>query len=367
MKKIPEQLDRKTLLEIRNEPELLRLPSPRRRELLTILNNGKPIMDYLFGLPGISVEFNSILNKDGMLASQAALQVREISQLRSTFDEFGVTQLQGEFVRQQYEALNGTIIQLSDTMVEMLEQTDIGTDIPVSSINMPYEAVYFEFGRQRDHALMVDPKYVMEGVYAIKREIKDPESEYEFMMDLLFVGSPVSSGRLDVDSCFLVPMYFRTAEITVAQALDEVLKFERINPDETPEMVVNRLRPALEMFIKSVLITGGDQSLKSHSNELSEVRQQIERAGASKKGKLIRQSARKYDRIVVDVDAPAKKAIAEAEGTDRTLKVHWRRGHLRNQAHGEGHKLRKTVWIQPILVNSSLANGEVARKNYLFK
>ena len=37
-------------------------------------------------------------------------------------------------------------------------------------------------------------------------------------------------------------------------------------------------------------------------------------------------------------------------GTHATPRLHWRRGHLRNQAHGQGRTLRKLIWIEPMLI-----------------
>ncbi|MHC1767357.1 MAG: hypothetical protein AB9869_24280 [Verrucomicrobiia bacterium] len=37
-------------------------------------------------------------------------------------------------------------------------------------------------------------------------------------------------------------------------------------------------------------------------------------------------------------------------GTHASPRLHWRRGHLRNQSHGEGRLLRKLIWLEPTLV-----------------
>lgn len=37
-------------------------------------------------------------------------------------------------------------------------------------------------------------------------------------------------------------------------------------------------------------------------------------------------------------------------GTHASPRMHWRRGHWRMQAHGEGHRERKTLWIEPMLI-----------------
>lgn len=47
-------------------------------------------------------------------------------------------------------------------------------------------------------------------------------------------------------------------------------------------------------------------------------------------------------RVVHDTTAPT--------GTHASPRLHWRRGHLRNQPHGGGRLLRKLVWIEPTLI-----------------
>lgn len=37
-------------------------------------------------------------------------------------------------------------------------------------------------------------------------------------------------------------------------------------------------------------------------------------------------------------------------GTHASPRLHWRRGHLRNQPHGQGRTLRKLLWIEPMLI-----------------
>lgn len=40
-------------------------------------------------------------------------------------------------------------------------------------------------------------------------------------------------------------------------------------------------------------------------------------------------------------------------GTHASPRMHWRRGHFRNQAHGEGRRDRKTIWIEPTLIGAT--------------
>ena len=43
--------------------------------------------------------------------------------------------------------------------------------------------------------------------------------------------------------------------------------------------------------------------------------------------------------------------------THASPRLHWRRGHLRNQPHGEKRALRRLIWIEPMLIGMSEAPG----------
>jgi hypothetical protein len=45
------------------------------------------------------------------------------------------------------------------------------------------------------------------------------------------------------------------------------------------------------------------------------------------------------------------------EGTHASPRIHWRRGHFREQAHGLQRSLRKTIWLEPQLVNAKEKRG----------
>lgn len=47
------------------------------------------------------------------------------------------------------------------------------------------------------------------------------------------------------------------------------------------------------------------------------------------------------------------KVIRTDHGTHASPRMHWRRGHTREQAHGPQRSLRKTIWIEPMLVSAT--------------
>lgn len=46
-------------------------------------------------------------------------------------------------------------------------------------------------------------------------------------------------------------------------------------------------------------------------------------------------------------------------GTHASPRLHWRRGHLRNQAYGPQSTMHKMIWIEPVLVNAAIAKGGI--------
>jgi hypothetical protein len=55
-------------------------------------------------------------------------------------------------------------------------------------------------------------------------------------------------------------------------------------------------------------------------------------------------------------------AVSDEISSGRSVSMHLRRGHFRNQPYGPKHSLRKTVFIAPIVVN--LGKGEAAGRIY---
>ncbi len=46
----------------------------------------------------------------------------------------------------------------------------------------------------------------------------------------------------------------------------------------------------------------------------------------------------------------------ESTGTHASPRMHWRRGHIRNQPHGPGRTLRRLIWLEPVLVGISVTS-----------
>jgi hypothetical protein len=82
--------------------------------------------------------------------------------------------------------------------------------------------------------------------------------------------------------------------------------------------------------------------------------------GGGKFAKLERKMAGAYDRIVLGAPANASPTITSG----RVVTPHWRRGHFRHQAYGEGRLLRKLVFIEALQVNADVDAVPMRPKDY---
>jgi hypothetical protein len=86
--------------------------------------------------------------------------------------------------------------------------------------------------------------------------------------------------------------------------------------------------------------------------EMAEVGARVERSGKTKKGAHVPEVwtpnwlGRTYR-------TPGRTADSTTEkGTHASPRLHWRRGHWRDQRVGAGRKESKTIWIEPVVVNA---------------
>ena len=88
----------------------------------------------------------------------------------------------------------------------------------------------------------------------------------------------------------------------------------------------------------------------------------------SKVAKSIRQNARLYDRVVIGPDSLGDGGWENPRDGERGVAPHVRRGHLRSQAYGPQHSLRRPQWIQPTFVGGGgWGSGGVPSPSYVVR
>lgn len=278
----------------------------------------------------------------------------------------------------RYMVCGGTMFTVDDDLCHLLDLTDIELDVLISDVVLPFDNIYIEAGRDRartpiDLALRNDLTglHAFEGAYCSRVVDHDGNTRIEVTM----TGSPVGHSHISDDAVEWVSLTVEPG-VTVAQALHNA--FNRVigvvGPDPVGALAQHsrvaalhekRLAPLmskrLEFILKALLYINEEDVRTEVVKDRSAAQQVLNRthSGVLRK-KALRQTLYARDTIIVkppvmpEADARALAGMGGAGDSGRTVKPHWRRGHLRTQRYGAGYSMKKSVLIKPKLVNAAL-------------
>ncbi len=244
--------------------------------------------------------------------------------------------------------------QTTDALETLLQDTDVGSDIPANWFRTPFENCYIEFGEHRRHPVTItDPvsgKHIIEGVYLLSGQSRRIDGGDDLVRgyDLIIFGSALGK-RGVMDDCF-VHMGFPIGDESrsISEEVSHVVAHYAKRSDFLNAEI---FRPVVEHVAKILVYMGTKEARQVEINESSQAISRI--AGlksSSKREKAMRQAARLYDRVVIGPEhLPSELRDID---TDRSggIRPHVRRGHFRSQAYGPQHSLRRPQWIQPMLI-----------------
>jgi hypothetical protein len=253
--------------------------------------------------------------------------------------------------------LGYTYFQLEDALVELLEQTDLDEDIPLSYLIPPYDLVYLELGKERALGTFLpnveSGLHVLEGAYVERGFHRDYGDSLYFVM----TGSPVGHRNAADDATMAVLLPLADLQAPLGKSLDAA--FHRAQAAASSmgmrSMPEHMLKPILESLIlvaKALLYVSLPDARKQVHNERTEMEKGIKALkSTAKRAKAQRKLSRTYDYILVTAPPAAHPGRGQerADGT-RTVKPHWRRGHYRLHRYGPELALRKLLLIPPTLV-----------------
>lgn len=257
----------------------------------------------------------------------------------------------------------GRIYTFTDELVQMLNQTRLGSDIPVSELKLPQPNIYIEFGLDREASPFAlynaeSGRHSLEGAYVSSVVDADGNACLEVTM----TGSPLGHSELMDDAIEWTSL--RTAgQVSITQSLVDAYTKPASPEDARHPYFADQARlqeqaaatvARLELIAKCILFLGLADAVKHQVLEGAEAKRALARAvsGAHKR-RAARVLARSYDRTVVDFtpDEPT------AEQSGRTVRQHWREPHMRMQRHGPGLALTKVILIRRQLINAGTAAG----------
>lgn len=374
------------------DPAILALPHPQRARFMRhiesqeivygedwpkmkplIMDNNLPLATMLEQLADLSPTFDNMYQ--AMLHDPAGINGGSL----------GAT-----FLAMRFALNNGAMFQTTDELDEMLANTDIADDIPIGMIRAPFPACYFEFGESRQSPLRVfnaeTGNHVAEGCYLFEYEVEnyrnEPTGRHRHLL-LVQTGTPKSNVGDDALQLFTIPILDEGA--TINETIEAYIKLHYAEVEAVQrEHPGSMLRHAhVEMFeqakdflrhlLKILLYLSTDDHTQRRITEGSDALKALAAIkSTAKRNKAERKADKAYDRILLGHKrsaGPEWETTRDPTGDGRKLtKVGWRRGHFRNQAYGEGWKLRRTKWIKPTLVKGdALSDSPATPKPYVIR
>lgn len=365
------------------DPKIMALPHPRRTaymksEELTAIQCGADWPAVKAAITDKSNTLNDMVVK-ACDASPYMDALYGMSNYDPASSNSGLTN--GPLLAMRFSMNKGPIFQTTDALDIMLNQTDISEDVPMGAVRPPYDMCYFEFGQTRPSPLKVwnaqTEWHQAEGCYVFSYQSTIPThpelGEIRFLQ-LMVTGAPKENIADDAFSIFTIPIVDEA--MGVAQAMQTYFNFHKEEIQSLDPAMGYKLASSQEMevakeivlhLIKITLYLSSDQAFKTLLLEQSELEQQLQRLKSpAKRSKLERKSHTAYDRVVIGPQALTSPP-SEHQADPRQRKIHWRRGHFRQQPHGPERSLRKTIWICPVIVHGDFSGQQPEAKNYTIR
>lgn len=272
----------------------------------------------------------------------------------------------------QYEMCGKQIFDLHDSLTEMLGHTDLG-ECTLEDLHLPYPCIYIHFGKLLDvkHVFDSEPRTYayMDGVF-VALSPWDEEGNCRIKMGISTVhedGTGVMYPGLFFD---LLP---EERKLPVLHGIESALSrrhmahqagagrtetysaiMHRVQDDD--EDAAETLRKAASLVINALFYI---ESLRENVPSAGPGRDTPPSLMAKWSTASPRQRQKQRSALVADGYAVVHLVGGEIEAqpttatTGTSRKVHWRRGHWRQQPYGEHKLLRRRTWIKPVLVGAA--------------
>lgn len=283
----------------------------------------------------------------------------------------------------------------TEALTTMLSHSDIGKKAPCNFIRTPYAMQYIEF---RDPEVMVhnavSGEHALEGMYINQiieeadiffkprdKEDEDVEDISRHLIrsgylthdggdvrvyEIMVTGSPLGKDHLTDDATFNFKFLVQDDAITVDEAINIHLDYYRemkkgyfdtqgnnlkeIQFTGFKERELKGYREGLNAVAKTLLYIISNDAQKRDIKDEDELKKRINRlSNKAKQRKLSRGLSTSANFTLIGSDHYDQ--LNTLSSGDRSVKMHWRRGHFRTQHFGEANSQTKVIWLQPMLIN----------------
>lgn len=242
---------------------------------------------------------------------------------------------------------------ISNEMIDAMERTDFG-NAPMRDIEWAHEGMLFMLPDRADsyyEAVMHDPntgrafttrvRAVGIGFARVWSEAEKGDGIAVFIVD--------SAGAC---SWALIPFMD-----TWQEAMDYIGKRDMMSDENRKKYpwqskLVDVEREALfkncSLIFKVLCLWNSERS--DGSSEVVQDGGRLIRAGNPKR--TDRKKRDLWNGILLRLNGSVGSSGGESEPSDPKMRRHWRRGHFRNQPHGAGRSMRKSIWIRPYMAGT---------------
>lgn len=300
-----------------------------------------------------------------------------------------------------YRASGKEIFDFPARLVEMMRHSDAG-EIKVSQIRAPYRAQYIHFGVQED--LEIAPAWPCDGAYVqqaedgaltvrlvgrpkrfeeVERWHIRPEPQFTYRFE-------TKDADLDLDTAVTVAIERDLLEMEIELANFIASEAPKVAAEQRLSVpsVVERARAVYERHHAQVKASKGiahkalslvvnalcyltaypdDSELQWPDGAPAALRLQADNASPKKRDAAMRQLASLGFSRVRICGRHLRHEAPETSAAGAAVRPHWRRGHWRNQAHGQGRQLRRLVWIMPMLIHADALAADEEIPGHIYR
>lgn len=291
-----------------------------------------------------------------------------------------------------YCAFGRNIFHLNDEILEEFFHTDVDT-VPIGLVDFPYECFFISFGSIKEMSLYQDNRYV-DGAYIFAFDklplqivLTTSISNWNYSNRYEWIFNPdryyyMAMDRKDLSATFgdLITESLKnelkeqstenkrqTLETGVYKVDGEQVGIINKRPESTKK-AQEEIKSGFDSFCNALkLVVNSLCYISQYKNEIKEtwssdtplpLLSKLQDAKTEKQtqkviSKLVSMG---YTKLKVCGNSFEKKEVLSGNNEVRS---HWRRGHWRQQAHGEHLEQRKLIWIRPTIVRKDKGSPEL--------
>lgn len=248
------------------------------------------------------------------------------------------------------DAYGGNVFDMSP-IAHLFEKTDVD-DIPIGEIDLPYPALYLHFGSNVGLEIEGADGFHIEGAYIV--EVEDQGIKAIAVMFTCNFDKWDEIEQINVGSIYSLHTFTARAALTNGLTVKESLELsEGLDGDPIIWENSRLVQSALRMTVNSLLYIGTPKAEIEQRYPEEAPRDLVERVekGNWKAGRTLK--AMGFVRTNFCGNS-YRKDLESSEETGRVVEPHWRRGHWRRVAIGEGRSERLWHLFPPVIVNAKM-------------